>query len=156
MITAFGHNREGDYKLLEASSDKFGYIVKEIPEHILRDITISSTAIRRALTNGDIASAHAFLGYRYFFNGTVIEGNKLGRTIGYPTANLSIAHPEKLIPGNGVYAVQVAIEGDGRKMNGMMNIGIRPTVGGTHRVIEVNIFDFDESRFMGRMYKLRL
>ncbi len=151
----FGHNREGDYKLLEASAQKYGYIVKEIPEHILKDITISSTVIRRALTSGDIATANAFLGYRYFFSGTVIEGNKLGRTIGYPTANLSVADPEKLVPGNGVYAVQVAIERDERKLNGMMNIGIRPTVGGSQRVIEVNIFEFNEMIY-GRRLQITL
>jgi len=83
------------------------------------------------------------LGYPYFFEGKVTEGNKLGRTLGYPTANLQIEEKEKLIPGNGVYAVTVQLEQFSEKLNGMMNIGIRPTVDGTSRVIEVNIFDFD-------------
>ncbi len=79
-----------------------------------------------------------------FSPGTVIEGNKLGRTIGYPTANLQVVDEEKLVPGNGVYAVEVNIENSTTVSRGMMNIGIRPTVDGTHRVIEVNIFDFDQ------------
>ncbi len=140
----FGKNREGDYKLLEEQADKFGYMVKEIPERILQDVTISSTRIREALLAGEIDTANEFLGYHYFFSGKVIEGNKLGRTIGYPTANLHIDDEEKLIPGNGVYAVNVEIENIPGMFRGMMNIGVRPTVDGTKRVIEVNIFDFDK------------
>jgi riboflavin kinase/FMN adenylyltransferase len=140
----FGKNREGDYHLLEKQAGDFGYVVKEIPEKILRNATISSTKIREALIMGDIATANNFLGYHYFFSGIVIEGNKLGRTIGYPTANLFIEDENKLVPSNGVYAVEVVIENKSGKYKGMMNIGIRPTVGGTKRVVEVNIFDFDE------------
>lgn len=139
----FGKDRSGDYHLLEDESEKFGYIVKEIPEHILQNVTISSTKIREALLSGDIDTANEFLGYPYFFSGTVIEGNKLGRTIGYPTANLQIADALKLVPANAVYAVEVSVEGSGN-YKGMMNIGTRPTVDGTTRVTEVNIFDFDE------------
>lgn len=139
----FGRNRSGDYHLLEDEAEKFGYMVKEIPEHILQNVTISSTKIREALLSGDIDTANEFLGYHYFFSGVVIEGNKLGRTIGYPTANLQIIDSQKLVPANGVYAVEVHVEGSD-PLIGMMNIGIRPTVDGTTRVIEVNIFDFDE------------
>lgn len=139
----FGKNREGDYKLLELEATKFDFKVKEIPEHILQDVTISSTRIREALLTGDIETANNFLGYRYFFTGTVVEGNKLGRTIGYPTANLKIEVTEKLIPENAVYAVDVKIEGVDGSFKGMMNIGVRPTVDGTNRMIEVNIFNFD-------------
>ncbi len=141
----FGHNRQGDYHLLEALKEQFGYRVKEIPEHVLQNSAISSTRIRQAIINGQIETANEFLGYDYFFEGTVIEGNKLGRTIGYPTANIRIGDDEKLVPGNGVYAVTVNCQQstvDGLK--GMMNIGVRPTVDGTKRTIEVNIFDFDE------------
>lgn len=140
----FGKNREGDYQLLEREAEKCGYIVKEIPERVLQDVTISSTRIREALLAGDVNTARECLGYDYFFTGTVIEGNKLGRTIGYPTANLQVVDEEKLVPGNGVYAVEVNIENSTTVSRGMMNIGIRPTVDGTHRVIEVNIFDFDQ------------
>jgi riboflavin kinase/FMN adenylyltransferase len=107
-------------------------------------VAISSTRIREALLTGDVETARECLGYDYFFSGTVIEGNKLGRTIGYPTANLHIADEEKLIPGNGVYAVELNIENSASLYRGMMNIGVRPTVDGTKRVIEVNIFDFDQ------------
>ncbi|MBS1734082.1 MAG: bifunctional riboflavin kinase/FAD synthetase [Bacteroidetes bacterium] len=140
----FGKDRAGDYHLLEAEALRFGYIVKEIPEHVLQDVTISSTRIRKALVSGDIDTANKFLGYEYFFSGIVTEGNKLGRTIGYPTANLSLTDSNKLIPANGVYAVKVGVEGFNETFGGMMNIGTRPTVDGSKLVIEVNIFDFDE------------
>ena len=137
----FGKNRQGDYHLLEDYGKQLGFIVKEIPEHVLNDITVSSTKIREAVLNSDVATANNYLGYDYFFEGLVIEGNKLGRTLGYPTANLQVEHAEKLIPGNGVYAVIVALGNSSYK--GMMNIGVRPTVDGKKRVIEVNIFDFN-------------
>lgn len=153
----FGKNRQGDYKLLEFYQAALGYLVKEIPEHVLHDITISSTRIREALAKNDVAIANEYLGYDYFFEGEIIEGDKLGRTIGYPTANIEIIDKNKLIPGNGVYAVELLIEKKssgnlallptnftGTKFFGMMNIGNRPTVGGNKRSIEVNIFDFDE------------
>ena len=103
----FGKNRSGNYALLEEKASEYNYIVKEIPEYMLADVTISSTRIRKALLGDDIATANNFLGYDYFFSGTVVEGNKLGRTIGYPTANLHVDDENKLIPGNGVYAVEV-------------------------------------------------
>jgi riboflavin kinase / FMN adenylyltransferase len=151
----FGAGRKGDYHLLEAEAFENNFIVKEIPEHVLQNITISSTRIREALLKGDVQVANDFLGYPYFFSGKVVEGNKLGRTIGYPTANLLVEDEYKLIPGNGVYAVEVissqlpVLSGYSINLNsplvlrGMMNIGVRPTVDGTKRVIEVNIFDFD-------------
>lgn len=140
----FGNNREGDYHLLENESDQYNYIVKEIPEHVLKNITISSTKIRTALLEGDIDTAASYLGYSYFFSGKVILGNQLGRTLGFPTANLLIEDEQKLIPANGVYAVEVVLKGREKTYKGMMNIGLRPTVDGSTRMIEVNIFDFDE------------
>jgi len=144
----FGRNREGNFQLLENEAEKYGFKVKEIPEKVLQDVIISSTKVRDALHDGDIGAAAAYLGYDYFFTGKVIEGNKLGRTIGYPTANLQIEDEQKLIPANGVYAVDVLLDPSKGKeavqLKGMMNIGVRPTVDGTKRVIEVNIFDFDE------------
>ena len=138
----FGNNREGDFELLKNEGSSNSYEVIEIPEHILKDITISSTKIRNALTTGDIETAAAYLGYQYFFSGKVIEGNKLGRTIGYPTANLLIENESKLVPSNGVYTVNILLKN--KIFKGMMNIGMRPTVNGKMRTIEVNIFDFDE------------
>lgn len=140
----FGKNRLGDYHLLEKMGEKFNYQVKEIPERVLNHVTISSTRIREALLKNDINTANTFLGYNYFFEGKVVEGNKAGRTIGYPTANLLIEEKEKLVPGNGVYAVSLTIGFSDTIFKGMMNIGVRPTINGTNRTIEVNIFDFDE------------
>ncbi len=150
----FGKSRSGDFDLLQEKAAQYNYVVKEIPGFMLQNNTISSTSIRQALLKGNIETANEYLGYSYFFSGTVVEGNKLGRTIGYPTANLSIEEDKKLIPGNGVYAVQVQLhEKDADKsisnaptqlLTGMMNIGIRPTVEGTKRMIEVNIFEFDK------------
>ena len=153
----FGQGRKGDYHLLEDLSLKYGYILKEIPVHVLHAISVSSTRIRTAIAKADIKAANELLGYTFFFQGTVIEGNKLGRILGYPTANLKIENHEKLIPGNGVYAVELAIwdplsgswrEGEesfqtkNHPYRGMMNIGMRPTIGVSDLVIEVNIFDF--------------
>ena len=156
----FGKSRSGNFELLQEKSLLFNYVVKEIPGFMLQNNTISSTVIREALQKGNIDTANEYLGYPYFFSGTVVEGNKLGRTIGYPTANLKIQEEKKLIPGNGVYAVEVMVNSEWGMGNvewgmasgesqvvgrykGMMNIGIRPTVEGTTRMIEVNIFDFD-------------
>lgn len=164
----FGRNRQGDYKLLESNQSIYNFKVKEIPEHVLHHVIISSTRIRHALEKGDIITANEYLGYNYFFEGKIIEGDKLGRTLGYPTANIEVTDKNKLVPGNGVYAVEVEIDNRqltiGNKqifhrasaniehrtshiphLKGMMNIGFRPTVGGTKKVIEVNIFDFDKS-----------
>ncbi len=163
----FGKQRKGNYKLLEKYANEFGYIVKEIPGHVIDHVAISSTKIRDALLTADIETANKFLGYNYFFEGIVTEGDKIGRTLGYPTANLKITNDNKLVPGNGVYAVTVffgnrdksfavsrgslesSINGN-RKLkiqnwNGMMNIGYRPTIGGIKEMIEVNIFDFNKN-----------
>lgn len=141
----FGKDRLGDYKLLEKYGETFGFTVKEIPEQIINDITISSTKIREALLCGDVATANKYLGYRYSFEGLVVEGNKLGRELGFPTANIQIENNEKLIPGNGIYAVYISLTEvqQNQPLKGMMSIGIRPTIGGTNRTIEVNIFDFN-------------
>jgi riboflavin kinase / FMN adenylyltransferase len=160
----FGRNRKGDYKLLEEYSARLGFNLMEIPAHLINDNTVSSTRIREAVLHGNTDVANTLLGYDFFFEGTVVDGNKLGRTLGYPTANLRIENAEKLIPGNGIYAVELEIRSrkgdtatgtqrpnvyapviiDHPRLKGMMSIGIRPTIGGTDRVIEVNIFDFSE------------
>ena len=104
--------------------------------------SVSSTVIRKALEGGEIGRANEMLGYRYGLYGVVVAGNRMGRTIGFPTANMQLYEPLKLIPCNGVYAVEVEVLGASYK--GMCNIGTRPTVGGTARTIETHILDFDE------------
>jgi riboflavin kinase/FMN adenylyltransferase len=112
---------------------------------VLNQVTISSTKIREALLHCDIDTANKYLGYDYFFEGCVVEGNKIGRTIGYPTANLELNNNFKLVPGNGIYAVALSIvDKETEVMKGMMSIGVRPTIGESKRTIEVNIFDFDK------------
>jgi len=143
----FGKNRSGNYVLLESLCPKYNFRVKEIPQEVLQEISISSTSIREALMNHNINKANTLLGYNYFFEGQVIEGNKKGRIIGFPTANLLIENKEKLIPADGVYAVKASIDNGQLIMDnlkGMMNIGMRPTVNGTQRTIEVHLFDFNE------------
>ena len=147
----FGRNREGNIQMIEEKASEAGIEVIEIAERLIDDVTISSTKVRDALHDGDPEMASQYLGYPYFFTGTVVEGNKLGRKIGFPTANLVVAEEEKLIPANGVYAVDVSIDGDEKHYKGMMNIGVRPTVDGTKRVTEVNIFDFDEEIYGSRV-----
>jgi riboflavin kinase/FMN adenylyltransferase len=136
----FGRNREGDINLLKSFEKPYNYKVLEIGPEDIDQITISSTKIRNSLLSGDVDTANAYLGRPYSFCGTVVHGKKLGKTIGYPTANLDINHPNKLIPANGVYAVQCKV--DGQIYGGMMNIGNNPTVPGKDFSIEVNIFDF--------------
>lgn len=140
----FGRNRLGDYRMLEKNAETFNYRIVEIPKHILENISISSTNIREAILHDDITTANRLLGYEFFFSGTVIHGDKLGRQLGYPTANLHLESEEKIIPGDGIYAVYARVEGRIKKYKGMMSIGFRPTVDGKKRVVEVNMFDFDE------------
>jgi len=148
----FGKGRAGDYHLLEDFSRREGFQLQEIPVYLLNEISVSSTRIREAISKADLDTANSLLGYDFFFTGRVVDGNKLGRTLGYPTANLQIEDPEKLIPGDGIYAVEAMeipeetggnVFDNGVRLKGMMSIGIRPTIGGTSRVIEVNIFDFN-------------
>jgi riboflavin kinase/FMN adenylyltransferase len=150
----FGKERKGDYKLMEKYQQTFE--LKEIPAHVIEDSTVSSTLIRKSLREGNISLVNSLLGYPYFFEGKVVRGDQRGRTIGFPTANLQITDDEKMLPGNGVYAVDVAVTGrDNRTYKGMMNIGLRPTVDGTQRTIEVNIFDFNEDIY-GEALKVSL
>jgi riboflavin kinase / FMN adenylyltransferase len=140
----FGKERKGDYLLLEKLAPLFNYQLKEIPKHVLDEVGISSTKIREALLSGKIEIADRLLGYEFFFSGVVVHGDKLGRKLGYPTANLKMSDDEKIIPGNGIYAVYASLPGDSQRLKGMMSIGFRPTVDGKKRVVEVNLFDFSE------------
>jgi riboflavin kinase/FMN adenylyltransferase len=144
----FGNKRTGDYQLLEKLGNQLGFIVKEIPQQLLNNATISSTQIRKAMLQADLKTASALLGYSYFFSGIVIRGDQIGRTIGYPTANIQLLTNEKLVPGDGVYAVSLINKSNKdnseKILKGMMYIGSRPVVNGKRRVIEVNIFDFNQ------------
>lgn len=140
----FGRDRLGDYKLLEKKAAVYHYRLKEIPKHILDNISISSTNIREAILHNDTETANLLLGYEFFFSGIVVHGDKIGRTLGYPTANLKVQDEEKITPGNGIYAVYASLPGSNQRLKGMMSIGFRPTVDGKRRVIEVNLFDFSE------------
>ncbi len=142
----FGKGRSGNYELLKLHTYTYQYQLMEIPAHVLDSISVSSTRIREAIGQGDMNIANQLLGYTYFFSGLITKGNKLGRTIGYPTANLELIEKSKLIPGDGVYAVDVEISDEpGKIYTAMMNIGFRPTVGASKRMIEVNIFNFDRA-----------
>ena len=138
----FGKNREGSFEYLQQNAATFGFTVEEIPAQDIDAITVSSTKIRHALDKGDIRTANSFLGHAYSLTGRVVHGKKLGRTIGYPTANIVVPEDYKLIPAQGIYAVRVQVAG--KIYGGMLSIGNNPTVGGTEQTIEVHIFDFDQ------------
>lgn len=136
----FGNNREGTIKHLMQLSSEYSFGVEEVPAQKIDETSISSTKIRKALIAGDIRTANKYLGYHYSFSGIVVKGNRLGRKLDFPTANIEIDEKAKLIPADGAYAVTVDI--DKKKYMGMLNTGMRPTFGGNEKVIEVNIFDF--------------
>ncbi|MCO6498466.1 MAG: bifunctional riboflavin kinase/FAD synthetase [Chitinophagaceae bacterium] len=152
----FGKGRKGDYKLLEKLSTIYGYSVHEIPAYVLEEITISSTKIREALSSGDILTANECLGYDYFLEGAVVKGNQIGRTLGFPTANIKVADPHKLIPRYGIYAIEATLpdEENGAVYRGMMSIGIRPTITDNREAIEANLFDFDKDLY-GQKLRIR-
>jgi len=139
----FGNERKGSLQHLMDYGSKYNFEVEQISAQKISDTEVSSTKIRRALLSGDITTANNYLGYEYFFRGCVVHGNHIGTSIGYPTANIEISEPYKLIPANGVYAVIVEL--DNLKYDGMMNIGMRPTINGKNVTIEINIFNFDKN-----------
>ena len=137
----FGKNREGGFDYLKENKARYGFEIEEIPRHDLENVGISSSKIRKALLEGEVPTAHHFLGRNYSVSGVIVKGKQLGRTIGFPTANIQVREIAKLIPADGVYAVKVYYLEE--EFGGMLNIGNRPTVDGTYKTIEVNIFDFD-------------
>lgn len=139
----FGRNREGSLEELKELAPLYNFEVEEIPEQDIDDVAVSSTKIRNALAAGDISTANKYLGYNYTLSGKVIEGDKIGRSLGFPTANISVDNPLKLIPEDGVYAVRVFLENE--TFNGMLYIGNRPTMRGKSKNIEVNIFNFEDN-----------
>jgi riboflavin kinase/FMN adenylyltransferase len=138
----FGKNREGSFDQLKLNGPTFGFDVEEIPQQDIDHVAVSSSKIRKALAGGDIDTATHFLGRPYSINGRIIKGDKLGRVLGFPTANIDLDSHDKLIPTEGIYAVKVWYEKN--VFGGMLYIGTRPTVDGSKRSIEVNIFDFDK------------
>jgi riboflavin kinase / FMN adenylyltransferase len=145
----FGRNREGGFDYLKENSNQFGFEIEEIPRQEIDHLTISSTKIRNSLIEGNIKIANELLGRMYSFTGLIAKGRQLGRTIGFPTANVQVSEQYKLIPSDGVYAVKVHIRGE--EKFGMMNIGMRPTVNGIGRTQEVNIFDFEDDIYGEKM-----
>ena len=138
----FGKNREGSFGQLKINGPKYGFDVEEISRQDVDHIGVSSTKIRTALVEGDIVTATHLLGNSYGITGRVVSGDKLGRLLGFPTANIQVDTAFKLIPADGIYAVTVRYEH--QTFKGMLYIGNRPTINGVKRNIEVNIFDFDK------------
>lgn len=139
----FGRNREGNISYLQEVSSIYDFQAVEIPAREIDAVNVSSTKIRRAILEGEIELANQYLGNPHILTGKVIQGNQLGRTIGFPTANIQVNDATKIIPGNGVYLVQVHYREF--LLNGIMNIGLRPTVGeSVENRIEIHIFDFNE------------
>ena len=137
----FGRNRTADIDDLIAFGKEYNFEVEQISVQEINAISVSSTKIRKALLEGDMALANEYLGYDYSLTGKIIQGKQLGRTIGFPTANLKVEENYKLIPQNGVYIVQSSI--NQKTVFGMMNIGFNPTVDGQNQSIEIHYFDFD-------------
>jgi riboflavin kinase / FMN adenylyltransferase len=138
----FGRNREGSFANLKFLGPVYGFDVEEIPALDIDHVEVSSTKIRNGLEAGDIETANKYLGYEYFISGIVIEGKKLGKGLGYPTANIDVGNKYKLIPADGIYAVKVNYQE--KEFKGMMSIGMNPTVDGKNKTIEVHIFNFNK------------
>ena len=145
----FGKGRSGGYELLEALQPVYGYQLVEIPQQLVHSIGVSSTKIRQALKQSAVDTAEGLLGYRFSFEGEVVHGDKLGRTIGYPTANLSYTDPDKIRLGEGVYAATATL--GGRCIDGMLSIGKRPTLNDVTERVEINLFNFNEEIYGERL-----
>ena len=141
----FGKNREGNFEQLTKYGKTYGFRVERIQQLDLDNITVSSSKIRVAIKNGEIEKANRFLGYNFMLTGNVVRGKNLGEKIGFPTANLKIEEPYKLIPKTGAYIVRSEIEHE--IVFGMMNIGYRPTVSGKNQTIEIHFFDFKKNLY---------
>jgi riboflavin kinase/FMN adenylyltransferase len=141
----FGKDRQGGINDLIGLGKIHGFEVEQVPAQFVEGITVSSTKIRKALISGDVKTANKLLGYHYSISGPVVPGNKIGRTLGFPTANIDLHDRYKLISANGVYACHVDVRN--RLCKGMGNIGYRPTVNAGSLTIEVNIFDFDDELY---------
>ncbi len=140
---AFGRNREGNYDYLKSCADSFGFSIEKVNALHVDTINVSSTKIRKALSDGDVKTANLYMNHPYYLTGEVVVGQKLGRTLGFPTLNLDVER-FKLIPKDGVYAVRVVH--NGKTYGGMLNIGMRPTIEDPrkNKTIEVHVFDFNQ------------
>ena len=137
----FGKNRTADITDLKEYGEKYGFKVIEIKAEEISNIAISSTKIRKAISEGNISTTKKYLGYDFSLSGEIVHGKSIGRTLGFPTANIEVKEEYKLLPKNGVYLIQSVI--DHNKYFGMMNIGIKPTINKSSKTIEVNFFDFE-------------
>ena len=145
----FGRNRTADISTLKDFGEQYGFVVEEITKQDVDDVAVSSTKIRTALQKGQIEKANAFLGQPYMLTGTIVRGKGIGKTLGYPTANIQIEEAYKLIPKNGVYIVKTNFKGI--TYFGMMNIGTNPTVGGKSQTIETYFFNMDTDLYGSKM-----
>ncbi len=145
----FGRNRTADISTLKDFGEQYGFVVEEITKQDVDDVAVSSTKIRTALQKGQIEKANAFLGQPYMLTGTIVKGKGIGKTLGYPTANIQIEETYKLIPKNGVYIVKTNFKGI--TYFGMMNIGTNPTVGGKSQTIETYFFNMDTDLYGSKM-----
>jgi len=137
----FGKNREGNFDTLLTLSEKYNFEIEQLDAKDVNSNVVSSTKIRNAILEGRVVEANHYLGYPFFISGKVVQGNQIGRTIGFPTANIFIENTDKILPKNGVYIIQGII--NNKKVNGILNIGNRPTINGTNQTIEAHFFDFD-------------
>jgi riboflavin kinase/FMN adenylyltransferase len=151
----FGNDRTGNIDLLREMQQPEGYELEEISAHEIDEISISSTKVRSAISNGKMQLVKDFLGYNYFLTGIIEAGDGIGKTLGYPTANISISNNDKIIPHHGVYAVKAKI--DNSHINGIMNIGVRPTINSNQNNLrlEVHLFNFNKSIY-GQSIKVYL
>lgn len=147
----FGHHRDGNIELLQKLAPHYSFKVVEITKQLVDDIEVSSTRVRIALQEGDVKTAAQLLGHCYSLQGVVERGKQLGRKLGYPTANIAVQDPFKLIPADGVYVIRAQC--DGQLYSGVASLGFRPTVNGLHRTVEAFLFDFDGDLY-GKVLKL--
>jgi len=138
----FGKDRDGSFEVLKSCAEQYHFFIEKVAPYTLNDEIISSTLIRKAIKEGEVEKANQYLAKKYFFSGEIIAGKKIGRNIGFPTANIKLSENYKLLPGCGVYAVEIDLKGV--RYYGMLNIGYRPTINTdkTNRSIEVHILDF--------------
>jgi len=145
----FGKDRAADFNDLINFGKEFGFEVEEISAQQINDVSVSSTKIRNSLLEGNVSLANEYLGYPYLLTGNVVKGNQLGRTIGFPTANIEIPEDYKLIPKNGVYIVTATV--NNQTVLGMMNIGVKPTLGENKLSIEVHLLNFDKDIYQQKI-----
>lgn len=141
----FGRNRTANIEDLKEFGRTYNFEVEEISAKEIDDVAVSSTKIRKALSQGDVETANEYLGYNFMVSGEVVKGKAIGRTIDYPTANLHLREEYKMVPKNGVYIVRSAL--DGQEYLGITSIGTNPTVGGEERTIETHFLDFSQDLY---------